>query len=75
MLYLATQVHTGTFFCDKTTAQSLPRRPTDMMFAAVIALKAYSVLEMSARPAQVECLDAGDAERLKDSNRSSYSEI
>jgi hypothetical protein len=34
--------HTGTFFCDKTTAQSLPRTPIDMMFAAVIALKAYS---------------------------------
>jgi hypothetical protein len=38
----AIQIPTGTFFCDKTTAQSLPRRPTDMMFAAVIALKAYS---------------------------------
>jgi hypothetical protein len=33
---------TGTFFCDNTTAQSLPLMPTDMMFAAVIALKAYS---------------------------------
>jgi len=35
---------TGTFFCDKTTAQSFPRIPTDMMFAAVIALKAYSIV-------------------------------
>jgi hypothetical protein len=34
---------TGTFFCDRTTAQSFPRTPTDMMFAAVMALKAYSV--------------------------------
>jgi hypothetical protein len=34
--------HTGTFFCDITTAQSLPLMPTDMMFAAVIALNAYS---------------------------------
>jgi hypothetical protein len=32
----------GTFFCERTTAQSLPRTPIDMMFAAVIALKAYS---------------------------------
>ena len=36
-------VHTGTFFCDKTTAQSLPRTPTDIIFAAVMALNAYSV--------------------------------
>lgn len=50
----AIQIPTGTFFCDKTTAQSLPRRPTDMMFAAVIALKAYSMLEMSARLARAE---------------------
>jgi hypothetical protein len=35
--------HTGTFFCDNTTAQSFPLTPTDMMFAAVIALNAYSV--------------------------------
>lgn len=34
---------TGTFFWERTTAQSFPRTPTDMMFAAVIALKAYSV--------------------------------
>lgn len=33
---------TGTFFCDSTTAQSLPRTPTDRMLAAVMALKAYS---------------------------------
>jgi hypothetical protein len=33
---------TGTFFCDMTTAQSLPLIPTDMIFDAVIALKAYS---------------------------------
>jgi hypothetical protein len=36
--------HTGTFFCDRTTAQSLPRTPMDVMFAAVIALNAYSVM-------------------------------
>jgi hypothetical protein len=35
-------VHTGTFFCEMTTAQSLPRTPNDVMFAAVIALNAYS---------------------------------
>jgi len=35
---------TGTFFCDNTTAQSLPLTPIDMIFAAVIALKAYSIL-------------------------------
>lgn len=34
--------HTGTFFCVMTTAQSLPLTPTDVMFAAVMALKAYS---------------------------------
>jgi hypothetical protein len=34
--------HTGTFFCDNTTAQSLPLTPMDMIFAAVMALKAYS---------------------------------
>ena len=34
---------TGTFFWDRTTAQSLPLMPTDMMLAAVMALKAYSV--------------------------------
>jgi hypothetical protein len=33
----------GTFFCEMTTAQSLPRTPTDVMFAAVMALNAYSV--------------------------------
>jgi hypothetical protein len=35
---------TGTFFCDNTTAQSFPLIPIDMIFAAVIALKAYSIL-------------------------------
>lgn len=35
-------VLTGTFFCEITTAQSLPRTPNEVMFAAVIALKAYS---------------------------------
>ena len=34
--------HTGTFFCESTTAQSLPLTPMDMIFAAVMALKAYS---------------------------------
>jgi len=33
---------TGTFFCEMTTAQSLPRTPSDVMLAAVMALKAYS---------------------------------
>jgi hypothetical protein len=36
--------HTGTFFWERTTAQSFPLMPTDMMFAAVMALKAYSML-------------------------------
>ena len=36
---------TGTFFCDRTTAQSFPRTPIAMMFAAVIALNAYSVAQ------------------------------
>ena len=35
--------HTGTFFCDKTTAQSFPLTPTEVMFAAVMALNAYSI--------------------------------
>lgn len=33
---------TGTFFCDNTTAQFFPRTPTEVMFAAVMALNAYS---------------------------------
>lgn len=33
----------GTFFCEMTTAQSLPRTPTEVMFAAVMALNAYSM--------------------------------
>ena len=33
---------TGTFFWERTTAQSFPLTPTDMMFAAVMALNAYS---------------------------------
>ena len=33
---------TGTFFCERTTAQFLPRTPIDVMFAAVMALNAYS---------------------------------
>lgn len=33
---------TGTFFCEMTTAQSLPRMPSEVMLAAVMALKAYS---------------------------------
>ena len=33
---------TGTFFCVTTTAQFFPRTPTDVMLAAVMALKAYS---------------------------------
>lgn len=33
---------TGTFFCDSTTAHSFPLTPTDIILAAVIALKAYS---------------------------------
>jgi hypothetical protein len=38
----APAIRTGTFFCEMTTAQSLPRTPNDVMFAAVIALNAYS---------------------------------
>ena len=38
----ATARPTGTFFCDSTTAQFLPLTPTDVIFAAVIALNAYS---------------------------------
>jgi hypothetical protein len=37
-------IHTGTFFCVTTTAHSLPRTPTEVMLAAVIALNAYSVM-------------------------------
>lgn len=44
-----------------------------MMFAAVIALKAYSVLEMSARSAQARCL--GVQTMTKQSDRPSYSEV
>lgn len=33
---------TGTFFCERTTAQFFPRTPIDVIFAAVIALNAYS---------------------------------
>lgn len=33
---------TGTFFWDIITAQFLPRIPSDVIFAAVMALKAYS---------------------------------
>ena len=33
---------TGTFFCDSTTAHVLPLTPTEVIFAAVMALKAYS---------------------------------
>jgi hypothetical protein len=40
---VATGLLTGTFFCEMTTAQSLPRTPSDVMFAAVIALNAYSM--------------------------------
>jgi hypothetical protein len=36
-------IRTGTFFCEITTAQLFPLTPTDVMFAAVMALKAYSV--------------------------------
>lgn len=38
-------LRTGTFFCDRTTAQSLPLIPSDVMLAAVMALKAYSADE------------------------------
>jgi hypothetical protein len=34
--------HTGTFFCEMTTAQSFPLTPIEVMLAAVMALKAYS---------------------------------
>lgn len=36
-------LRTGTFFWVRTTAQSLPLTPIDVMFAAVMALNAYSV--------------------------------
>ena len=39
--------HTGTFFCDSTTAHEFPLTPTDVIFAAVMALKAYSVVDVS----------------------------
>jgi hypothetical protein len=42
MVSSAQAEHTGTFFCEMTTAQSLPLMPMDMMFAAVMALNAYS---------------------------------
>ena len=35
--------YTGTFFWEMTTAQLFPRTLTEVMFAAVIALNAYSV--------------------------------
>lgn len=38
---------TGTFFCESTTAHDFPRTPTDVMLAAVIALNAYSALNVS----------------------------
>ena len=38
---------TGTFFCESTTAQVLPLTPTEVIFAAVMALKAYSVAKVS----------------------------
>lgn len=39
---VGSKIHTGTFFWDRTTAQSFPRTPTDVILAAVTALKAYS---------------------------------
>lgn len=33
---------TATFFWDRTTAQSFPRTPMEVMLAEVMALKAYS---------------------------------
>lgn len=33
---------TGTFFWESTTTQLFPLTPIDVMFAAVMALKAYS---------------------------------
>jgi hypothetical protein len=47
---------TGTFFCDSTTAQSFPLTPMDIMFAAVMALKAYSELAKSAFELAVKVL-------------------
>jgi hypothetical protein len=46
----------GTFFCDSTTAQSFPRTPTEVMFAAVMALNAYSVQSVSSCSAKVSIL-------------------
>lgn len=45
---------TGTFFCDKTTAQDFPLTPTEVMFAAVIALKAYSKCDRIVRITSLE---------------------
>ena len=49
---------TGTFFCDNTTAQSFPLTPIDMIFAAVMALKAYSVLVSLVSNVQRKYIDA-----------------
>jgi hypothetical protein len=38
-------IPTGTFFWDMTTAQLFPRTPMEVMFAAVMALKAYSACD------------------------------
>lgn len=46
---------TGTFFWVRTTAQSLPLTPTDVMFAAVIALNAYSVILHHTRQPPATC--------------------
>lgn len=37
--------HTGTFFCEITTAQFFPRIPREVMLAEVIALNAYSIMQ------------------------------
>ena len=46
---------TGTFFCEITTAQFLPRTPTEVMLTAVIALNAYSVPGQLARAERSTC--------------------
>jgi hypothetical protein len=46
---MGSTTHTGTFFCEMTTAQSLPRTPSDVMFAAVMALNAYSMRPLCQR--------------------------
>ena len=53
----------GTFFWDSTTAQVLPRTATEVIFAAVIALKAYSVVRELARTRYHDCIGSCNLNR------------